>query len=178
MNKPRRLPNASAVGLWQQTQTHGPRLLETTEHAQQHVSLETTPWDNQRYAPQAHKAVSMDGAWRMCAAQAGKNSTSVWSQMCCPSTLPRPSRFICPRCGIVGCLAMSRPSDAGPTWMWRLADNYFPCAAQVVDWYQHLVEAAQARLPHDQTAAQRRSATLKTHRFKGAVHLIIELFER
>jgi hypothetical protein len=69
----------------------------------------------------------------------------------------------------------------GAAWIWRLADNYFPCAAQVVDGYhacQHLAEAAQARFSNDLTAAQRWMETLKAHLFKGEIHLIIEQLER
>jgi hypothetical protein len=42
--------HVAVATLWQPTQTHGQRLLETTEHAQQQVNLETTRWENQRYS--------------------------------------------------------------------------------------------------------------------------------
>jgi hypothetical protein len=193
-----------AVGtVWQQTQTHGQRLLEATEHAQQQVSLETTQWDNQRYVPQARKAVSMDGGmvhvrgegWKELKVGLVADVPVVNFAKDEPVHLSK-MRY----CGVLGDVAAFEPvlwalavehaipyagvvvvtADGAP-WIWRLADNYFPCAAQVVDWYhacQHLAEAAQARFPDDPTAAQGWAETLKAHLFKGEIHLITEQFER
>jgi len=69
----------------------------------------------------------------------------------------------------------------GAPWIWRLADNYFPCAAQVVDWFhacQHLAQAAQARFESDSTQAQGWCDDLKTYLFKGEIHRIKEQFQR
>jgi len=193
-----------AVGtLWQQAQVHGQRLLEATEHAQQQVSLETTRWDTQRYAPQARKAVSMDGGMVHVRGEG-------WKELKVGLVADVPvvnfandahvhlttMRY----CGVLGDVAafegalwaLAVDHDIpyagvvvvtadGAAWIWRLADNYFPCAAQVVDWYhacQHLAQAAQARFPNDPLAAQRWTDDLKAHLFKGEIHLIRDQFFR
>jgi len=61
-----------------------------------------------------------------------------------------------------------------------LSADYFPCAAQIVDWFhacQHLAGAAQARFPDAPTAALRWTEDLKTLLFKGEIHLILEQFD-
>ena len=193
-----------AVGtLWQQTQTHGQRLLEATERAKQQVRLETTQWDNQRYAPQARKSVSMDGGMVHVRGEGWKELKVGLVADVPVVNFAKDEQVHLSKmryCGVLGDVAAFEPvlwalavdhdipyagvvvvtADGAP-WIWRLADNYFPCAAQVVDWYhacQHLVAAAQVRFPDDPTAAQRWTETLKTHLFKGEIHLITEQFER
>ncbi len=184
-----------AVGTWwQQTQVHGPRLLEATEEAQPQVSLETTQGDNPRYAPQAGKAVSMDGGMVHVRGEG-------WKELKVGRVADMPvGNFANDEhirlshlryCGVLGDVAAFEPAlpyagvvvvtADGAAWIWRLADHYFPCAAQVVDWYpacQHLAEAAQARFPNAPQAAQRWTDDLKAHLFKGEIHLIREQFNR
>jgi hypothetical protein len=193
-----------AVGtLWQQTQTHGQRLLEATEHAQQQVSLETTQWDNPRYAPQARKAVSMDGGMVHVRGEGWKElKVGLVADMPVANFAQDAHVHLCKMryCGVLGDVEAFEPAlwalavkhdipyagvvvvtADGAAWIWRLADNYFPCAAQVVDWYHachHLAEAAQARFSNDLTAAQSWTETLKSHLFKGEIHLIREQFSR
>jgi len=193
-----------AVGtLWQQTQRHGQRLLEATEHAQRQVSLETTQWDNQRYAPHARKAVSMDGGMAHVRGE-GWKEFKVGLVADLPMVNFTQDEYVplskMHYCGVLGDVAAFEPAlwalavdqdvpyagvvvvtADGAAWIWRLADNYFPCAAQVVDWYhacQHLAQAAQARFPDDPPAAQRWTEDLKVHLFKGEIHLIREQFNR
>ncbi len=193
-----------AVGtLWQQTQLHGQRLLVAAEHSQQHVSLETTQWNQQQYAPNARKAVSMDGGmvhirdegWKelkvglVADLPEGKHAQDE------PVHLDK-LRY----CGVLGDVSAFEPvlwalaveagipyaglvvvTADGAAWIWRLVDSYFPCAVQVVDWYhacQHLAQAAQARFPDDAAAAQCWTDDLKAHLFKGEIHLIREQFNR
>ena len=193
-----------AVGtVWQQTQEHGQRLLEATERAQQHVSLETTQWDNQRYAPQTRKAVSMDGGM-VHVRDEGWKELKVGLVADVPLiNFARDEHVHLSNmgyCGVLGDVtafegalwALAVEQDIpyagtvvvtadGAAWIWRLADNYFPCAVQVVDWYhacQHLAEAAQVRFPNDPLAAQHWTDDLKAHLFKGETYLICDQFIR
>lgn len=187
--------------IWKQTQTHGQRLLEASEQAQQHVSLETTRWENQRYAPHERKAVSMDGGMVHVRGEGWKELKVglVADVGVVDFAHQEPVKLTNMRyCGVLGEVANFEPSlwalavqhdipyagtvvvtaDGAP-WIWRLADNYFPCAAQVVDWYhacQHLAQAAQARFPNDPIEAQRWTDDLKTHLFKGEIHAITQQF--
>lgn len=193
-----------AVGtLWRRTQEHGQRLLQATEHTQQHVSLETTQWDNRRYAPQARKAVSMDGGmvhvrgegWKELKVglvadipdvKVTKDEHVHLSNMRYRAVLGDVTAFE----GVLWALAVEQDipyaglvvvTADGAAWIWRLSDNYFPCAAQVVDWYhacQHLAQAAQARFPSDPSAALGWLQDLKRYLFKGEIHLIQSQFDR
>jgi hypothetical protein len=193
-----------AIGtFWQQTQAHGQRLLETSQRQQQQVSLERTAWENRRYAPQRRKAVSMDGGMVHVRGE-GWKELKVGLVADVPSVgFAKDEQVHLSKmryCGVLGDVTAFEPAlwalavehdipyagfvvvtADGAAWIWRLADNYFPCAVQVVDWYhacQHLAEAAQARFPDYPSAVQRWTDDLKAHLFKGEIHLIREQFNR
>lgn len=193
-----------AVGtIWQQTQVHGQRLLRAAEHTQQHVSLGTTQWNQQQYAPNTRQAVSMDGGmvqvrgegWKelkvglvadLPEGEHAQDEQVHLEQLRYAAVLGDVSAFE----GVLWALAVEAGipyagqvvvTADGAAWIWRLVDNYFRCAIQVVDWYhacQHLAQAAQGRFPDDAAAAQGWTAELKAHLFKGEIHLIREQFNR
>ena len=157
-----------AVGtVWQQTQRHGQRLLKATEQARQHASLETTQWNNQSYAPGARKAVSMDGGMVHVRKEGWKElKVGLVGDFAHDEHVHLSHMRYCGLLGDVGAfeaalwrLAVEQAipyagtvvvtADGAP-WIWRLADNYFPCAAQVVDWYhatQHLAQPLKRVFP-------------------------------
>ena len=189
--------------LWNTTQRQGERLLETLECQTAHVSVERTAWENQRYAPEARKAVSMDGGMVYIRGE-GWKELKIGLVADIPDCMASDDEQVhltnLHYAGVVGnvetfeqglwalAVAYGIPyagqvvvtADGAP-WIWRLAADYFPCAEQIVDWYhacQHLAQAAQSRFPDDPTAAQHWIHELKSLLFKGEIHLIIHQFDR
>lgn len=189
--------------LWNTTQRHGERLLKEQTRQTAQVCLERTAWENRRYAPTARKALSMDGGMVNVRGEGWKElkvglvadlpqfkAAAVDGQVHLTNV-----RY----CGVVGdvlafeavfwSLAVKEAipyaglvvvTADGAAWIWRLCADYFPCAAQVVDWFhacQHLSQAALVRFPDDPTAAQRWTQDLKTLLFKGEIHLILQQFD-
>lgn len=192
--------------LWNTVQQHGERLVEALAREQAPVSLARTEWDNQRYAPEARKAVSMDGGM-VNVRDEGWKELKVGLVADIPAVRDTAAtedgqvhltdlRY----CAVVGDVttfgerlwalavrydipyaALVVLTADGAAWIWRLCADYFPSAQQVVDWFhacQHLSQAALARLPDDPLAARRWTEDLKTLLFKGEIHLILQQFDR
>jgi hypothetical protein len=69
----------------------------------------------------------------------------------------------------------------GADWIWNLADDLFPGAVQIVDWYhatEHLAAAAEALHPTDAEAAQRWREARTDNLFLGHLAAIIQPLER
>jgi hypothetical protein len=190
--------------LWNTTQRQGERLVKVVERQEETVSLERTAWENRLYAPQARKAVSMDGGmvnvrgegWKelkvglvadipemSVTAQEGQVHLTKLAYRAVVGDVASFARVLwalavqsaIPYAGLVAVTA------DGAAWIWRLCADLFPCAVQIVDWFhacQHLAQAAQARFPDDLAAALRWTQDLKALLFKGESHLILEQFER
>lgn len=190
--------------LWNTTQRQGERLVTLVERQAAQVSLERTAWENQRYAPEARKAVSMDGGmvnvrgegWKELkvglvadipeVSATGPEGQVHLTQLSYRAVVGDVATFAVvlwalavwnaiPYAGLVAVTA------DGAAWIWRLCADLFPCAQQVVDWFhacQHLAQAAQARFPNEPTAAQHWTNDLKALLFKGEIHLILEQFDR
>ena len=68
----------------------------------------------------------------------------------------------------------------GADWIWNLADDLFPEAAQVVDWYhatEYLARAAQAHFPTDAHAATHWAQTHREALFLGHTHILVTALE-
>ena len=158
--------------LWNHTQEYGERMAVTEERQQQYVQLERTSWEQRQYAPQARKAVSIDGGMVHVRGEGWKEL-----KVGLVADLPDPATKTGRRanasegvglsgmryCGVVGevlpfaqalwTLAVQQAvpyaglvvvtADGAP-WIWRLTADYFPCAEQVVDWYHASQHLAQA----------------------------------
>jgi hypothetical protein len=73
--------------------------------------------------------------------------------------------------------ADSSVTGDGAEWIWNLVGDYFPDSVQIVDWYhacEHLAEAAKARHPDSEAAAQRWYRECCKHLYKGEIHEITE----
>lgn len=69
----------------------------------------------------------------------------------------------------------------GADWIWNLADDLFPDAVQIVDWYhatEYLAHAAEALFPADAEAAKTWQKARRDDLFLGQTHKIIEPLER
>lgn len=69
----------------------------------------------------------------------------------------------------------------GADWIWNLADDLFPDAVQIVDWYhatEYLAHAAEALYPSDTEAGQNWQRTRRADLFLGETHKLIEPLER
>lgn len=69
----------------------------------------------------------------------------------------------------------------GADWIWNLADDLFPDAVQIVDWYhatEHIAAAAQALYPNDPAAATAWQQARRDDLFLGQTHRLIEPLER
>jgi len=69
----------------------------------------------------------------------------------------------------------SIPAD-GATWIWGIADRYFPQSTQIVDWYharQHLADAAQARFPDQPQQAATWFQTQSQILFEGPLDTLL-----
>jgi len=69
----------------------------------------------------------------------------------------------------------------GADWIWNLADDLFPDAVQIVDWYhatEYLAHAAEALYPTDPTAAKAWQQARRADLFLGETHKLIEPLER
>ena len=169
--------------LWNTVQQRGERLANGLEQEQAQVSLARTEWENQRYAPESRKAVSMDGGMVNVRGEGWKElKVGLVADMPTVQAIAETEdgqvhltnlRY----CGVVGDVAtfgealwtlavrhdipysgLVVVTADGAAWIWRLCADYFPCAQQVVDWFhacQHLAQAALARFPDDPLAAKR-----------------------
>lgn len=190
--------------LWNTTQRQGERLVTAVERQEAQVSLERTAWENRRYAPQARKAVSMDGGMVNVRGEGWKElKVGLVADIPAVSDTAEDGQVHLTKLqyravvGDVGLFAAVLWALAvvnaipyaglvvvtadGAAWIWRLCADLFPCAVQVVDWFhavQHLAQAAQARFPNDPPAAQRWTNDLKALLFKGEIHLILQQFDR
>ena len=192
--------------LWNTVQQRGERLANALEQEQAQVSLARTEWENQRYAPESRKAVSMDGGmvnvrgegWKEL--KVGLVADMPTVQAIAETEDGQVHLTNLHYCGVVGDVAtfgealwtlavrhdipysgLVVVTADGAAWIWRLCADYFPCAQQVVDWFhacQHLAQAALARFPDDPLAAKRCTYDLKSLLFKGEIHLILQHFER
>lgn len=75
----------------------------------------------------------------------------------------------------------SSVSADGAEWIWTLVADLFPDSVQVVDWYhalQHLMQAANAVFPDDDTKARRWFDTFSDVLFQGNVFKIIQVLQR
>lgn len=158
--------------LWNHTQQHGERLAVAAEEQQQQVGLERTRWEGERYAPQARKAVSLDGGMVYVRGEGWKELKVGLAADLLPQTTRetnqssqeegvhlRRMRY----CGVVGevkpfeqalwALAVEHDipyaglvvvtADGAP-WIWRLTADYFPGAEQVIDWFHACQHLGQA----------------------------------
>jgi hypothetical protein len=69
----------------------------------------------------------------------------------------------------------------GADWIWNLADDLFPDAVQIVDWYhatEYLAHAAEALYPTDLQAAQAWQKARRDDLFLGQTHKLIEPLQR
>ncbi len=190
--------------LWNTTQRQGERLMNSLQEQEAQLSLERTAWENRLYAPEARKAVSMDGGMVNVRAEGWKElKVGLVADIPEVSQMTEDGQVHLTKlryCAVVGdvatfaavlwALAVSSAipyaglvalTADGAAWIWRLCADLFPCAVQIVDWFhacQHLAQAAQARFPDDPTAAVRWTNDLKALLFKGEIHLILEQFER
>ena len=190
--------------LWNTTQRQGERLVTVIERQEAQVSLERTAWENRRYAPDARKAVSMDGGmvnvrgegWKELKVGLVADIPEVTADAQDEQVHLTKLRYravvgdVATFAGVLWALAVFNAipyaglvvvTADGAAWIWRLCADLFPCAVQVVDWFhacQHLAQAAQARFPDDPTAALPWTADLKALLFKGEIHLILQQFDR
>jgi len=164
--------SVSAGTVWNHSQQHGERLRVAAEQHEQQVQLEPTSWEQRRYAPQAGKAVSMDGGMVHVRGEGWKEL-----KVGLVADLPRPTAVAKRQpneaegvrlshlryCALVGevapfaqrlwALAVEQAvpyaglvvvtADGAP-WIWRLSADYFPGAKQVVDWFHACQHLAQA----------------------------------
>jgi hypothetical protein len=64
----------------------------------------------------------------------------------------------------------------GAAWIWDMADELFPDATQIVDWYHalhHLNLASQTLYPNDDPAQQKWLKSMQTHLYDGNIAVII-----
>jgi hypothetical protein len=69
----------------------------------------------------------------------------------------------------------------GADWIWNLADDLFPDAVQIVDWYhatEYLAHAAEALFPTNAAAARTWQTARRADLFLGQTHKLIEPLER
>lgn len=69
----------------------------------------------------------------------------------------------------------------GATWIWGLADEYFPVSRQIVDWFhaaQHLAQAAHTLHPEDNRQRQRWFHLQRGRLYRGQVEAVMAAFDR
>jgi hypothetical protein len=69
----------------------------------------------------------------------------------------------------------------GADWIWNLADDLFPDAAQIVDWYhatEYLAHAAEALFPTDPETARQWQKARRDDLFLGQTQKVIEPLEQ
>lgn len=69
----------------------------------------------------------------------------------------------------------------GADWIWNLADDLFPGAVQIVDWYhatEYLARSAEVLYPSDPAAAASWQQARRDDLFLGETHRLIEPVER
>jgi hypothetical protein len=194
-----RQPVLPTTTLWEATQRQGQRLLEQTTFEREHVNVERTRWDHQRYNPRHFKSLSVDGGmvylrdegWKELKAGVVSELEHDWQAAATPVIHLKNLRYTAVL-GDADCFAqafwtlayqegipyagrVAVTADGAP-WIWRITADLFPTALQIVDWYhalQHLTQAAHARYPHDLSLAERWLQPMKQHLFLGEIHTII-----
>lgn len=187
-----------ATTVWRQVEQQGERLHHYQQRQQEHVGIERTQWEHQRYDPQARVGVSLDGGmvyvrgegWKELKVGSIGKIERRWTADTQVVTL-KDLHYV----GVVGdverfkgtfwALAVRRGAiyaghsvvtADGAAWIWRLASDLFPCSIQIVDWYhatQRLAQAAADRYPADAIAAQAWQKPLRSLLFQGHIDPII-----
>jgi hypothetical protein len=190
--------------LWNTTQRQGERLVRVLERQEARVSVERTAWETLPYTPEARQAVSMDGGMVNVRDEGWKElKVGLVADIPAVTVTAQQTQVHLTNmryCGVVGDVVsfaavfwaltvfnaipyagLVAVTADGAAWIWRLCADLFPCAQQIVDWFhacQPLSQAAQARFPHEPTAAKHWTNDLKTLLFKGEIHLILAQFDR
>jgi hypothetical protein len=180
--------------VWEQVQRHGQRLQAVLERQCLQVGIERTRWEAGRYEARLYRSISLDGGmvhlrgegWKEMkvgmvsglepCGQGVRLVDMDYTAVIGDVDAFRPALWSLAVQHDVPYAGRSAVTADGASWIWRLAQDLFPCSVQIVDWYharQHLAQAARARYPDDEIAAkhwfERRSACL----FRGEVWKII-----
>ncbi|MGB9578417.1 MAG: hypothetical protein ACPL3S_04030, partial [Halothiobacillaceae bacterium] len=202
----RRIPSWS---LWKQTQRHGARLKAYVDRQQQRVGVERVmlPPPGREYVRQ--QGVSMDGGMVNIRGEGWKEMkvgtvydveirlerdpdthdlverahgvNIVYTAVLGSADQFSPALWaLAWRRGVPLADKTSVTGD-GAEWIWRLADDLFPCSVQIVDWYhatEHVNAAGQAVYPTDEVAAHRWVRQRTAELYKGEIHKITQPLER
>lgn len=189
--------------LWRRVQTYGARLLETAQHEQAQVSPERVQLGSAATDHEQVKGVSMDGGLVNIRSEGWKEIKvgAVYDVVLRLEHDPVTDEYAeVPQAQHVGytavlgdvehfspalwALAVAREVPTaqqssvtadGAEWIWRVANDYFPDSAQIVDWFhacQHLTNAAQALFPDQPTQADAWRKARQDDLFLGNIHAI------
>ena len=192
-----------ATTLWEHSRKAGKRLWQCAKHHEQHVGIERTQWEHQRYDPRLYRSISMDGgmvhirgegwkemkvgmvsgleqAWqneKQSIRLVGMDYTAVLGevQQFSPALWALAVKHDVPYAGRTAVTA------DGAAWIWRLAADLFPTSLQIVDWYharQQLAELSRLRHPHDPIAAQGWFRQQSLALYQGEIWCIVEDIQR
>jgi len=184
--------------VWEQAQQHGQRLQATLERQRNQVGLERTRWEQRRYEALLYRSLSLDGGMVHLRGEGWKEMkvglvsgieqrwqaeqqvirlveidyTAVIGDVDCfrPALWSLAVQHDVPYAGRTAVTA------DGASWIWRLAQDLFPCSVQIVDWYharQQLAQAARSRYPDDETASKCWFEQMSACLFRGEVWKII-----
>jgi len=190
--------------VWEVCQRRGERLLAVVEKQHAQVDIERVRWEQARYAPEARKAVSMDGGMVLVRDEGWKElKVGVVANLVAPHTLD-PAKAdeqlqddlhytatlggVAEFSSALWDLAVQHDvpyagqvavTADGAAWIWGIAADLFPQSTQIVDWFhaaQHIDQAVQARFPDDTQAsdAKRWRDTLKNDLFQGQSWKVID----
>jgi hypothetical protein len=193
-----------ASAIWAETQRHGERLKQTVAQQQAQVGVERVvlpPAGADHYRP---LGVSLDGGKMHLRGEDWKEFKvgTVFEVVLTPELAPDTGEWVDSAHGVnmryravlgnvdafapaLWALAVEQqvPQAAdvsvtadGAEWIWNLADDLFPNAVQIVDWYHataYLAQAAEALYPSDAAAAQRWQQARRNDLYAGATHKLI-----
>jgi len=189
--------------VWKQSCQVGEWLWESAKQQEQHVGIERTQWQHQRYDPRLYRSISMDGGmvhirgegWKEMKVGMVSGLEHNWQDK------KRPIRLVNQDyTAVLGDVqqfsralwALAVKHDVpyagrtavtadGAPWIWRLTEDLFPASLQIVDWYharQHLAEHAAQRHPDDPVAAQRWFKQQSGALYQGEIWCITEDVQR
>ena len=189
--------------VWEQTQTHGERLRQAQIKQQQHVSVERTRWQDNRYDPFLQRCVSIDGGM-VCIVGEGWKELKVGLVGGCEQARESEKASVRLKdmdyCAVLGEVDRFEPAlwalavkhdvphagrlvavADGAQWIWCLVDDLFPVCTRILDYYhakQHLAQAAHDCFPNDEPAAQTWLKTMSDCLFQGEIWKIIASLQR
>lgn len=192
-----------ATTLWEHSQKASERLWQGVKYHEQHVGIERTKWEHQRYDPRLYRSISMDGGmvhirgegWKEMKVGMVSGLEQDWQNEKQPIRLvnmdytavlgdvqhfSRALWALAVKHDVPYAGRTAVTSD-GAGWIWRLAADLFPTSLQIVDWYharQQLAHLAAVRSPDDPLAADQWFQHFSSALYQGQVWCIIEDLQR